>query len=100
MAFNVVDGRRRGAPSCAQLRYDPESRQWAITVSAGAGPEDVPMLTVPFVERGQREIGHEWAYRWVRERVVPSGRQNLGEVLRTHDLQEYDEFPLLASSRA
>ena len=56
----------------------------------------MPFLFSSFVERGERAIGPAWARRWVAERVVPPGRQNLGEVLRANGLREYSEFALLA----
>ena len=33
---------------------------------------------------------------WVRERVIPSGRQNIGEILKKAKMKEYSEMRLLA----
>lgn len=32
---------------------------------------------------------------WVQQRIVPPDRQNLGQILKDNDLEEYDEFELL-----
>lgn len=87
---------RRNAVPCGRLFYDAERDEWGIQIAEGAGPEEVPFLFSSFVERGERAIGPAWARRWVAERVVPPGRQNLGEVLRANGLREYSEFALLA----
>lgn len=88
-AFDIIDGRARNAVPCGRLFYDAERDEWGIQIAEGAGPEEVPFLFSSFVERGERAIGPAWARRWVAERVVPPGRQNLGEVLRANGLREY-----------
>ena len=35
---------------------------------------------------------------WVRERIIPSGRQNLSSILSNHRLKEYDEMKFLELS--
>ncbi len=37
--------------------------------------------------------------KWVKERVIPSGRQNIGTILKNHRLIKYSEMALLALSR-
>lgn len=32
---------------------------------------------------------------WVRQRIVPPDRQNIGQILKANGLEEYDEFSLL-----
>lgn len=98
IAFDIVDGRRNARP-CGQLLYDPTQEQWAIRIAPDAQPTEVPFMLALFLERGEREIGMPWAARWVEERLVPSGRQNLGEVLRAYGLDDYDEVALLSGSR-
>lgn len=36
---------------------------------------------------------------WVSERIIPSGRQNIGTILKNHRLSEYSEISLLRLSR-
>ena len=35
---------------------------------------------------------------WVKERIIPSGRQNIGDILNNHKLKEYDEMKFLELS--
>lgn len=93
--FEIVDGAKRSAKPCAVLEYDIESDKLAIDIADWASDRDVPMLFMPFIRKGERRIGDMWARRWVNERVVPSGRQNLGQVLRANGLQFYDTVALL-----
>ena len=97
--LEIVDGRTRKAKPCAKLYYDDSTCEFDIVIEEGLSPNDVPMMMEPFVERGQLDMGAEWSRRWVEERIPPSGRQNLGEILKAHDLEEYDEFALLRNNR-
>lgn len=36
--------------------------------------------------------------RWVRQRVTPPERQNLGQILKANNMAEYDEFKLLVKN--
>lgn len=62
--------------------------------------EDVDEWTAPFlfsgfVKKGIYTISREISYLWVKERLIPSGRQNIGAILSTHKLREYSEIRLL-----
>lgn len=93
--FEIIDGAKRSAKPCAVLEYDVENDKLAIDIADWASERDVPMLFMPFIRKGERRINDTWARRWVNERVVPSGRQNLGQVLRANGLQFYDAIALL-----
>lgn len=97
--LEIVDGRTRKAKPCAWLFYDTETDEFNIRLAEGLSTEDVPLLMEPFVEKGQLDVGPMWSRRWVEERVPPAGRQNLGEILRAHELEEYDPFALLKNNR-
>lgn len=92
--YDIIDGSRRDAKPCAQLSYDADTDAVEILIAPDAGENDVPMLLDAFVARGQRKVKGGWAKRWVAERTIPAGRQNLGEVLKAHDLEFYDAFKL------
>ena len=95
--FEIVDGARRKAKACALLTYNTATREFGIEVFEGVSPDDLPMTLAAHAERGVRRLDPTWSRRWVQERIVPTGRQNLGEVLRAHGLMEYDELTLLVS---
>lgn len=97
-AFIIRDGSRRKASPCAVLRYTDDVG-FEIDIERDVNSSDVPAFFVPFVERGEHRISPDLSLRWVRERIPPSGRQNLGEVLNAHGLNEYSELALLRSGR-
>lgn len=92
--FRIIDSSKRNAAPCAYLIYD-ENDELRIEISEGSTVDEVPAFFIPFVEKGERIISGTFAMRWLRERIVPSGRQNLGEVLRAAELNEYNELALL-----
>lgn len=97
--FEIIDGSRRGGRPCAWLIcHEPEER-FEIELARHATAGDVPAMLMPFAQKGQRTIGHDWAIRWVQERIVPPSRQNLGQVLRANGMSVYDELQLIISSQ-
>ena len=36
---------------------------------------------------------------WVKERIIPSGRQNIGSILKKHRLNKYSEMDILWLSK-
>ncbi|MCD8021823.1 MAG: hypothetical protein LUF30_02165 [Lachnospiraceae bacterium] len=48
-----------------------------------------------FIEKGIRHVDSDWSMRWVQSRIVPSSRQNIGEILRANGMDSYDEHQLL-----
>lgn len=95
--FAIVDGSRRKAKPCAWLFYDEERREFHIELDESA-QKRAPLMLELLAQRGERFVGPAQSLRWVQERIAPSGRQNIGQVLKAHDIQEYDEFALLMSS--
>ncbi|WP_255467243.1 helix-turn-helix domain-containing protein [Raoultibacter phocaeensis] len=71
---------------------------FSIEIDADAQERDVPMMLAPFVRRGERHIDPAWARRWVESRIVPASRQNLGAVLKAHELDSYEPFALLVAA--
>lgn len=97
--FELIDGERRGARPCGVLSYDPKTGEFSFAFAEGVREDEVPLAFAPFVARGERLIPSRWVKAWVEERIAPPARQNIGEVLRAHDLTAYDPCELLASSR-
>ncbi len=96
--FAIRDSARRKATPCAFMRYTDETG-FEIDIDSGVSADEVPAFFVPFVEKEERHIDGDLALRWVRERVPPPGRQNLGEILDAHGLSEYSELALLRAGR-
>lgn len=79
----------------AVLTYDEQAHTYTIDVPEENSENEVPMLIASFVKRGQRHIGNEWSMKWVQSRIVPPGRQNIGQILRENHMKNYDEHALL-----
>lgn len=95
--FAILDGSVRNATPCAYLSYDPRNDRYSIDIAEGATVNEVPMAFSTFMQRGERTIGSEWSRRWIEERVVPASRQNIGQILKAHELDAYDPFELLVA---
>lgn len=94
--FEIYDSTKRKRPSCATLYWDEQTGSMHIEIDADATEADLPVMLGIFAQQGERTIPDKWARRWVEERIPPSGRQNLGEILRANGLEEYDALTLLA----
>ncbi len=96
-AFAIVDTSQRASKRkpCATLLYDEDAREYRIEIAPDAGEDDVPMLLIPFIWHKQRTLDATWSRTWVRERIVPPSRQNLGQILKANGLDDYDDFQLL-----
>ena len=77
------------------LFYYENSDVFIIELSDKIQDIDVPLFFYPFFRRGIYTLNPEWSLRWVRQRIVPSDRQNLGSILKKNGLKEYNEFKLL-----
>jgi len=53
---------------------------------------DIPMFFYKKYTEGQRAFKDDIVREWVCSRVIPSGRQNISEILREIGLEEYDEL--------
>ena len=62
-------------------------------------PWDVPIILSSFVKEGQYTVNSYWSRIWVQQRIVPSDRQNIGQILRDNGLRTYDEYELLMLSQ-
>lgn len=93
--FDILSDVDPQAPACGVVSYEVDCGVMEVDLAPHAGPNDVPLTFSPFVARGERHIDSHWTLVWVKERVVPPSRQNLGEVLRAHGMAEYDPIALL-----
>ena len=76
------------------LYYEP-SKAFYIELPENADEWETPMILSSFVRRGEYSVNAYWSLQWVRQRIIPQDRQNLGQILRDNHLQEYDELALL-----
>lgn len=79
----------------AILNYDETNKTFTIDIPENVTETEAPFMLALFLKKGKRHIDEEWSMRWVRERIVPSSRQNIGEILRVNGMKTYDEHTLL-----
>jgi len=82
----------------AYLCYDEQTKAFRIELPDHADPWETPLLLSSFLKRGERTLNDCWSRMWVRQRIVPPDRQDLGQLLKSDGLDEYDEFKLLMLS--
>lgn len=79
----------------AYLIYYESEKQFYIELPDGSDEWEVPMLLSQFVKKGETTVNSYWSKVWVQQRIVPTDRQNLGQILKDNGLKQYDEFELL-----
>ena len=80
------------------LIYYENAKAFYIELPDGADKWDTPLLLASFAERGEFSINSYWSRLWVEQRIIPPERQNIGQILKTNGLDEYDEFEMLMLS--
>ncbi len=93
--FAIKNEKHRKRPAQSWLIYDEETDNFSIRISRNADKEDLPLMLICAVEKGQYELGDRLARRFVSERIIPSERQNLGSIMAAHGMDHYDVFDFL-----
>ncbi|MCR4653479.1 MAG: hypothetical protein K5744_07275 [Eubacterium sp.] len=95
--YEILDEETR--LSVGILLYYEKEKSCVIELEDDLDEWSAPFLFTAFVKKGIYTIPREFSFLWVRERVIPSGRQNIQSILKTHKLKEYDEIKFLELSR-
>lgn len=80
------------------LLYYEKSRDFVIELVDTLDEWTAPLLLTAFVKKGIFTIPRDISLLWVKERIIPSGRQNIGAILNTHKLKQYEEITFLELS--
>lgn len=94
--FEILD--KENNLSQGVLLYYAKSRTFVIELQDSLDEWTAPLLLTSFVKKGIFTIPRKISALWVRERIIPSGRQNIDAILKTHKLREYDEMKFLELS--
>lgn len=84
--------------SIGVLLYYEKQRSFIIELQDNLDEWSAPLLLTSFVKKGIYTIPREISLLWVQERVIPSGRQNISDILKRYKLKSYDEMKLLELS--
>ncbi len=79
----------------AYLIYYEKDKLFFIELPDNADPWKTPILLSSFADRNEKTINSYWSKIWVQQRIIPTDRQNLGQILRDNGLSCYDEYELL-----
>lgn len=93
--FAVRDEEASVQKDLAYLIYYEQEKRFYIELPTDADEWETPLLLSSFVKLGEKTVNAYWSKIWVQQRIVPTDRQNLGQVLKENGLAEYDEFSLL-----
>lgn len=77
------------------LNYDEKEKKYTIEIPENVTPKEAPFMISLFLKKGIRTMNSDWSMRWVQSRIIPSSRQNIGEILRVNGMRSYDEHKLL-----
>lgn len=77
------------------LNYDEQTKTYTIDIPEDVSYKEAPFMMSLFLKKGIRSVDPDWSMRWVQSRIIPSSRQNIGEILRVNGMRSYDEHKLL-----
>lgn len=98
-SFAIYDEKLERIEPIGYLFYYEKSKSFIIELCSNLDEWDVPLLFQGLVKKGIYTIPRDISFMWVQERIIPSGRQNIGEILRNHKLKEYSEIAMLSLSK-
>ena len=79
----------------AILNYDEKTKTYTIDIPENVSSVETPFMMSLFLKKGIRKMDSNWSMKWVQSRIIPSSRQNIGEILRVNGMRSYDEHMLL-----
>ena len=93
--FAIRDESAETQKDLAYLLYYELEKRFYIELPEGADPWELPLLLDSFVKQNETTVNSYWSKIWVQQRIIPTDRQNIGEILRDNQIEEYDEYELL-----
>ena len=93
--FAIRDESASEQKDLAYLFYYEHEKKFYIELPQGVDPWEMPLLLDSFVKQNETSVNSYWSKIWVQQRIIPAERQNIGEILRDNQLEDYDEYELL-----
>lgn len=97
--YAIYDKETSGNSALGYLFYYEKANEYIIELDDSLDEWEAPILFQGLVKKGIYTVPKDISALWVRERVIPSGRQNIGSILRNARLKEYNEMALLSLSK-
>ncbi len=98
-SYAIYDEDLNRTAAIGYLFYYEKAASFIIELCKDLDEWDAPLLFQGLVRKGIYTVSKDISLLWVRERVIPSGRQNIGSILKNHKLKEYSEVALLCLSK-
>jgi len=77
------------------LFYYENEDAFVIELTENLSFDEASIFFAPFIEKGELTLDSKWSKNWVNQRIVPTDRQNLGQILRDNKLKDYNKYRLL-----
>ena len=77
------------------LLYFENDKRFYVEWDDGIDLDILPMPFDALAKKGYKYIDSYWSKIWVQQRIVPSNRQNITQILLNNNMDSYDEFELL-----
>lgn len=81
------------------LFYYEKAEKFIIELCKDLDEWSSPLLFQGLVKKGIYTIHHVFSLMWVKERIIPNNRQNIGSILKNHKLRDYNEMTFLRLSK-
>lgn len=99
LIFAIKENKNNKVTTFAHLVYFERAKEFHIDIMDGVSEWDVPLIISSFMKKGKKSVDANFSKLWVDQRIIPSDRQNLGQILKNNNMSEYDELQLLLASR-
>ncbi len=97
VVFEIHDKAAQGL-LLGYLFYYERSKRFFSEILGEMDEWSAPFIFSGHIKKGIYSIDSIWSMKFVRQRIIPPDRQNLGSILRENGLKEYDEWKLLQLS--
>ena len=94
--YEILD--EENALSMGVLLYYEREGTCIIELQENLDEWTSPLLFTSYVKKKIYTIPRDISFLWVKERIIPSGRQNINGILARHKLKSYDEIKFLEIS--
>ncbi len=94
--FEIYD--EENNTSLGTLLYYQREKTFLVELVDGLDEWTAPFMFSTYARKGIYTIPRDISFLWVQERIIPSTRQNISSILKTHKLKEYDEMKFLELS--
>ena len=98
-SYAIYDEGLERTSAIGYLFYYEKSKSFIIELCTDLDEWEAPLLFQKQIREKKYTVSREYSMLWVKERVIPSGRQNIGSILKNHRLKAYSEMALLRLSK-